>query len=251
MLPLIGAINVSFFVAVVERSWWALSFMGFLSVLCVGPQDISLGYPILVASFLWPPCRSPTQRDIKFRVVWGRRFLTQHSLHVGNQCFPRDQGKKLTGRIAAMQTDNRLCGLTDTPLISQPGALDMEWWVPRMRPFPCQTLSSAYDCLNTCTDPAVIHADHLDTRPHFWGGNCYWLYRLPEEHTLCREASKASSMVVLTGGPVLTSLRSWMRVESHPPCIVIRKEDTCRIFYTPIWINSMPERIWSVSSPGS
>lgn len=76
----------------------------------------SLGFTI-IAAFLWPPWSSPTQRDItKFRAAQGRRFLTQHSLHVDDQCFPRDQGKKLTGRKAAMWTDNRLCGRTDTPL---------------------------------------------------------------------------------------------------------------------------------------
>lgn len=131
----------------------------------------SLGFTIIV-DFLWLPFRSPTQRDIiKFRALQGRRFLTQHSLHVGDQCFPRDQGKKLTGRMAAIRTEDRLWGRTDTPLHL---TVRRSWYGARGSHNETLSLSDPLRCLwlsqhmhGPCWDPcrASGHKASFLTRP--------------------------------------------------------------------------------------
>lgn len=206
------------------------------SVLCVGPRDMSTVIHTLLAL---PSLLRFSDHHIESRhrgTSSNSELLRGVDSSLSTLCMlvtsasPRDQGKKLTGRIAAMRTNDSLCGLTDTPLISQPGAADMEWWVPRMRPFPVRP-----------SPVPVIVSTHAQTLLR--STQSIWIRGLISEAATvigCTDSQgsilfaerpqRPASMVVLTGGPALESLGSWMRVESHPPCIAIRKEDTCRIF---------------------
>lgn len=92
------------------------------SVLCVGPQDMSavihtlLALPSLLifSDHHLEAQHRGTSSNLELRRGGDSSLSTLCTLVT--TASPRDQGKKLTGRMAAMRTDDRLCGLTDTPL---------------------------------------------------------------------------------------------------------------------------------------